>query len=109
MTPDDELQSRPTGQEPADGSATADPAVMSVLPDGEGSAEVVGLAPEQLSAMIAGLQGELAGTAKTGNPAVDAAMERLGDLDPADLGGSADVLADVLHRLEAAMGEGTDN
>lgn len=81
-----------------------EPVVLSVLPDDEGAAEVIGLAPEQLSQMVAGIQGELADTGKTGIPAVDAALERLADLDPSDLGASAEVLADVLHRLESALG-----
>jgi hypothetical protein len=82
-----------------------DPAVLAVLPDEAGAAEVVGLDPEQLSGMIAGLQGQLAGTGRTGIPEVDAALERLSDLDPNDLSASADVLADVLKRLESAMGD----
>lgn len=54
---------------------------------------------------LVALQAELAGTASTGIPAVDAALARLAELDPEDLSGSAEVLSDVLQRLETVMGE----
>ncbi len=86
-----------------------EPAVMAVLPEEEGSAGLVGLSKEQLATMVAGLQAEFAGAAKTGQPAVDAALERLADLDPQDLAGSADVLTDVLNRLETALGDSDES
>lgn len=62
-------------------------------------------AGEQVRADLTALQTEFAGTASTGVPAVDEALARLGELDPADLNRSADILSDVLHRLESVMGE----
>jgi hypothetical protein len=78
--------------------------VMTVLPEEDGGTGVVGLAANEVAGMVAGLQAEFAGAAKTGQPAIDAALERLGDLDPTDLASSADVLQDVLGRLESALG-----
>ena len=80
-----------------------DAQVLAVLPDEAGEAGVVGMAASDVAGMVAGLQAEFAGAAKTGKPAIDAALERLGDLDPTDLAASADVLQDVLKRLESAL------
>ena len=80
-----------------------DAQVMAVLPDEAGAAGLVGMAASDVTGMVAGLQSEFAGAAKTGKPAIDAALERLGDLDPTDLAASADVLQDVLKRLESAL------
>ena len=86
-----------------------EPEIMAVLPEEDGGADLVGLSKEQLATMVAGLQAEFAGAAKTGQPAVDAALERLADLDPKDLAGSADVLTDVLNRLETALGDSDES
>lgn len=59
----------------------------------------------ELTAALTEIQTELAGTAKTGVPSVDAALERLADLDPNDLAGSAEILQDVLRRLEGTIQE----
>lgn len=42
---------------------------------------------------------------KTGEPAVDAALERLEDLPGADLADGAEILRDVLDRLERVLAE----
>lgn len=60
---------------------------------------------QELDQTLADLQQELAGMAKTGIPGVDAALDQLGGLDPNDLQGSTQVLAEVLAKLEAVMSE----
>lgn len=58
-----------------------------------------------LKESLGDLQTQLAGTAATGVPAVDQALEHLGRLDPEDLAGSAQILEEVLERLEDALRE----
>lgn len=59
----------------------------------------------EVDSALADLQRELAGMAQTGIPGVDAALARLGELDPNDLNGSTQILADVLGQLEGVMNE----
>ena len=98
---DRDAESGGTADETAD--LVDDAQVMAVLPDEAGEAGVVAMTAGDVAGMVAGLQAEFAGAAKTGKPAIDAALERLGDLDPTDLAASADVLQDVLKRLESAL------
>ncbi len=42
---------------------------------------------------------------RTGVPGVDEALDQLAGLDPDDLEGSADLLAEVLRRLESVMSQ----
>ncbi len=60
---------------------------------------------EQLRQTVADLQLELAGMRRTGVPGVDEALDQLAGLDPDDLEGSADLLAEVLRRLESVMSQ----
>lgn len=60
---------------------------------------------EHLDETLADLQQELAGMAKTGIPGVDAALDRLAELDPNDLPGSTELLTQVLAQLESVMRE----
>jgi len=71
----------------------------------DGLEEPLSLDPDVLSQTLSDLQTELAGTAGTGVASVDAALARLADIDPTDLAASADILADVLRRLEGALEE----
>lgn len=59
----------------------------------------------EVDGALADLQRELAGMAQTGIPGVDAALARLGELDPNDLNGSTQILAEVLGQLEGVMNE----
>lgn len=60
---------------------------------------------QELDQTLAAVQQELAGMAKTGIPEVDAALDRLGSLDPSDLAGSSEILAEVLATLESVMSQ----
>ncbi|MEI2717764.1 MAG: hypothetical protein V9E98_12395 [Candidatus Nanopelagicales bacterium] len=96
---------------PVDTEVVAEAVVIAVTDD-----DTSGMDPDQLDALaqsgrsdlrqtIVALQQELDGIAKTGVPGVDEAMARLADLDPDDLGASADVLTEVLAKLESVMNE----
>jgi hypothetical protein len=87
----------------ATGGELDDVLVLAVSDDEQAGA--LSTDPAELSQTLSDLQTELAGTARTGVPAVDAALDRLADIDPTDLAGSAEILADVLRRLEGAMEE----
>ena len=60
---------------------------------------------QELDQTLAAVQQELAGMAKTGIPEVDAALDQLGSLDPSDLAGSSEILAQVLATLESVMSQ----
>lgn len=106
-------ESAPQGESVDEVVVIEDAVVIAVTDDGDDSAPVD---PGQLDAVaesgraelrttIAELQQELSGMAKTGVPGVDDALARLADLDPDDLSASADVLTEVLARLESVMNE----
>lgn len=84
-------------------AVTDDP--QSVGLDEEGLADLVESHREELDHSLADLQQELAGMARTGIPGVDEALDQLSALDPNDLQGSSQLLADVLAKLESVMSE----
>lgn len=73
--------------------------------DEEALADIVEEHRAELDHTLADLQQELAGMAKTGIPGVDEALDQLGALDPNDLQGSSELLAEVLAKLESVMSE----
>lgn len=60
---------------------------------------------QEMAATVTAIQQELAGMGKTGIPEVDAALDQLAALDPQDLAGSSETLAQVLATLESVMSQ----
>lgn len=60
---------------------------------------------QEMAATVTAIQQELAGMAKTGIAEVDAALDKLAALDPQDLAGSSETLAQVLATLESVMSQ----
>lgn len=60
---------------------------------------------QEMAATVTAIQQELAGMAKTGISEVDAALDKLAALDPQDLAGSSETLAQVLATLESVMSQ----
>ncbi len=107
-----------TAGDAVDPTPTGDPAeqIVVVAVEGDAESDITSLDEQALQALsaenrqeldqtLAAVQQELAGMAKTGIPEVDAALDRLGSLDPADLAGSSEVLAQVLATLESVMSQ----
>ncbi len=85
--------------------AVTDESVESGGLDESALAQMIESGRGELDATLAELQQELAGMARTGIPGVDAALDELAALDPSDLQGSSQLLADVLAKLESVMSQ----
>lgn len=111
---EDDLTAGDGSAEPADRPATEQIVVVAV--EGDAESDITSLDEQtlqdlaaenrhELDETLAAVQQELAGMAKTGIPEVDAALDQLGSLDPADLAGSSEILAQVLATLESVMSQ----